>query len=163
MKIFPLFLVVLLFSQPLFGNPVLKLGNIQFGGVRITPEDWPTDAFIDFSWSPLVDFQTFGFRADFGVTSVRHQFPDSSRERFLVTSYRAFAFTQIISLFGIEVGGGMQTWHSGHGGTHPIIGGNLLLRIAEDFFDRIYFGYSRFLQSGNPANEFHSGVAFNLF
>lgn len=153
--------LLLLISTECFAKPKFKLGNFEIGGVRFrsTDSNWETNAFFDGAWTPLWDAETFALHASFQVTSAR----DRAGERLLVTGYQGFALIHIYTILAIEGGAGLQTWHGGRdGGTFPIMSGNLLLRVGEDLFDRVYIGYGYLYHTTSGSHVLRAGTSFTL-
>lgn len=155
-------LALLLFiSTESFAKAKWKLTNFEIGGVRFRSVDsnWETNAFVDFAWTPMWDNGTTALHANFEITSSK----DRGGERFLVTGYQGFALLHIYTVIALEAGAGFQTWHTSlEGGTFPIISGNLLLRVGEDLFDRVYLGYGYVSNGRASSNVFRAGTSFNF-
>ncbi len=134
--------------------------DIQIGASRIKPTEvgWATSVSPNIAWTPLVDFDFVLTRGEFGFSWPS----DANGSRFLSMNYQAFVMVPVWSLVLVEGGAGVQHWRYEGGLTKPILSVNIVLRAGE-FIDRVYFGYSRFLFSGTPVNQFSSGLAINVF
>lgn len=106
----------------------------------------------------MYDFDGFALHGSFQATSGR----DRSTNRFLITGYQGFALLHLYTIVALDVGGGLQTWHSIDGGTFPIISANLCLRVGEDTFDRIYVGVGHFFHTLTPSLIVRAGSSFSL-
>lgn len=139
-------------------RPKFRIFNFEIGGIRVTHDSGKTAAFIDSAWTPMWDAEDFGVHGFLQLTAGR----SPTDKRMVITSYGGSLFVRVYSLINIEGTGGIQSWHDSAYSAKPILGGAILLRVGEEFFDRIYIGYQRVLSPVTPAGILRCGFAFTF-
>jgi hypothetical protein len=135
-------------------SPV-KILSLQAGGVGVFQSGGGNSFSGTFAWTPIVEVAGFGIRGELGASLLKANFGD----KFLTFNYEAFLRIPIIPFFGLEGGGGFETWR-GNGGTNPKFSANLIFKMIG--LERIYVGYSRYFLPGTATNFIRAGIGFLL-
>ena len=64
---FRLILFLTLFILPIapsWGKSVMKITDFKLGAARVVPANLPNSIFLDIGWTPLLDLEPVGFRAE---------------------------------------------------------------------------------------------------
>jgi hypothetical protein len=109
------------------------------------------------SWNPTYSFGRVSVRGNLGVGLLKGSFED----KFISINYQALAHVGVLGGFGVEAGGGMQTWMD-NGGTHPIFSGNLVYDLKWMVLNRVFAGYSYFLLPNNATQEIRLGIGISI-
>jgi hypothetical protein len=91
-------------------------------------------------------------RGEIGATL----FKNALNASYVVLNYEAFLRMSLLPNVGLELGGGLQNWTQGNGGSAGVLSAGLTFGLV-GFFDRVYATYSRFLL-GSDVNELKLGV-----
>lgn len=134
------------------GSPA-KLLSFQLGGIAAYPVGGGQNHYSgQLAWTPLIQLGGIGLRGELGATLFKNVLGSS----FLVLNYEALLQLSLLPKIGLELGGGMQTWTKGNGGTAGVLSAGLTVGLLGTL-DRIYATYSRFLL-GTDANEIKLGI-----
>ena len=148
-------LALLAFSAPraeAVGTP-LKLFSFQVGGIGAYPVGGGTSHYSgQVAWTPTIHLGAIGIRGEVGAALFKNTVGDS----FLVLNYEGLLQIGLLPNVKVELGGGMQTWTKGNGGTAGVLSAGLTFGMTGTL-DRIYATYSRFLL-GTDANEIKLGI-----
>ena len=143
---------------PSWARSVMKITDFKFGAARVAPANLPNSVFLDLGWTPLLDLEPVGFRAEISIAGAR----DNTDKRFFISNYEGYVMLPIMSVVTIEAGGGLQYWHGANIGAVPVASTGIMFRVGE-LIDRLYINFSyAFLSSGNTARIVKSGIGFNF-
>lgn len=112
------------------------------------------------NWAPILRTGVFSFRLNIGASLLPDQF-----EGKFVSVDTEFLGAWHLGSFGVEGGGGAQTWLN-NGGTSPAISGGVFFAPEKmlflGFINRIYAEYTRVFITDNGANEFQLGIGMGF-
>ena len=141
-------------SVPAQALSPLKLLLFQANGIAILQTGSP-DISAQVAWIPTLSVGPVGVRAEIGITNL-----NSNGTRFFASNYEAFFMLGLLPMLTFELGGGLSTWYD-TARTSPIVSVYAVMTIPM-VLERIFVGYSRWLDPTTPVDEVKVGIGFNL-
>lgn len=146
-------LLLVLSVSPVFASDKTELSSMQFNGNYVVQTgNLGETTTLQVGWAPIFPLGAVAIRGELGAMLLKNALGD----RFLALNYDVFLRVPLHEYLLAEVGLGFQTWTAGNGGTKPEFSLNACVPFANNVFDRVFVGYSRFFLAGG-VNEFKLG------
>jgi len=127
----------------------------QVNGIGIFPDGGGSTFSGQAAWIPSFGAGSVGVRGELGAAWLKNGLGD----RFFQFNYEGFLVLSLSPVTDLELGGGMATWASGNGGTHPVLSADFVISVP-GVLNRLFFGYSRMFELSN--HQVKAGIGFSL-